>query len=179
MTPEDAGAEEPDSARQDAITKGTRIAQTHRIAESTCVVYVEDDIRTVAEALSQQRQVHTAAVVDADGTLVGVIPLRVLLDELFLQVAPEEFLAEISDREHTEEYARMVRARSARDLMQDPVYVTVDDTVGDAFSRMHDHDLDGLPVVDEGLHPSGYLDRLELMKVWLREHDADEHGGSA
>lgn len=179
MTPEDTGAEEPDSTRQDAITKGTLIAQTQRVAESTCVVYVDDDIRKVAEALSHHRQVHTAAVVDADGTLVGIIPLRLLLDELFLQVAPEEFLADIFDRERVEEYARIVHAHSARDLMQEPVYVTVDDTVGDAFGRMHDHDLVGLPVVDEELHPCGYLDRLELMKIWLKEHHSDEGGGSA
>ena len=165
--------------REDALTRGTLVGEARRIAESPCVVREDDDLREVAEALSVHRRVHTAAVVNAAGTLVGIIPLRLLLDELFLQVAPEEFLTEILDRERIEEYGRMVRARTAGELMQPPVYVTVKDTIGDAFARMHDHDLEGLPVVDEGLRLVGYLDRLELIRVWLQEHHADERGPTA
>jgi len=35
---------------------------------------------------------------------------------------------------------------------------------------MHDEDLEGLPIVDAEMRPSGYLERLELIKVWLQEH---------
>ena len=89
-------------------------------------------------------------------------------------MAPEEFLTEILEHGRMEEYGRMMRARTAGELMQPPVYVTVQDTIGDAFARMHDHDLEGLPVVDEALRPVGYLDRLELIKVWLWEHPTGE-----
>ena len=174
MTAEKAGAEELGTPREDALTKGALVGNARRIAESPCIVREDDDLRELAEALSVHRRVHTAAVVNAAGTLVGIIPLRLLLNELFLQVAPEEFLTEILDRERMEEFGRMVRAHTAGELMQQPVYVTVEDTIGDAFARMHDHNLEGLPVVDRELRPSGYLDRLELIKVWLQEHHSGE-----
>ncbi len=179
MTPEQPGDETLGTPREDALTKGTPIGAMRRIAESPCILGEDDDLREVAEALSVQRRVHTAAVVDASGALKGIIPLRLLLDELFLQVAPEEFLADILDRDRMEQYGRMVRARTAGELMQPPVYVTAEDTIGDAFSRMHEHDLEGLPVVEENLRPSGYLDRLELIKVWLQEHRSGEGGATA
>lgn len=154
----------------DALTRGTRIGDARRIAESPCLVRESDSLRQVAEALSGHPRVHTVAVVDGDGKLVGVIPMQLLVDELFLQVAPEEFLTDILDRERMEEYGLLVRARSAAELMQAPVYVTVGNTIGDAFALMHDHELEGLPVVDDDVRPIGYLDRLELIRVWLQGH---------
>ncbi len=174
MTTEDTGDAGLGTPDEDAITKKTPVGRIRRLAESPCIVAEDDDLRDVAEALSPHRRVHTAAVVDAAGILRGIIPLRLLLDELFLRVAPEEFLTEILDHERVEEYGRMVRARTAGELMQEPVYVTAEDTIRAAFALMHDHDLEGLPVVDEELRPVGYLDRLELIKVWLKEHRSRE-----
>ena len=164
------GTDSQTTGGEDAFTRGTRIGDARRIAESPCLVRESDGLREVAEALSVQGRVHTVAVVDAAGTLVGIIPLQLLVDELFLQVAPEEFLTDILDSERMEEYGRLVRAHSAAELMQTPVFVTVDDTIGDAFALMHDHELEGLPVVDQDLRPIGYLDRLELIRVWLQGH---------
>jgi CBS domain-containing protein len=79
-------------------------------------------------------------------------------------------MSEILERGRMEEVGRMVLAERAGELMEPPVYVTLDDTVRDAFSRMHDHKLEGLPIVDEGMRPVGYLDRFQLLEVWLRAH---------
>lgn len=179
MTQGEAGSGELGTPRQDALTKGTPIGDARRITETPCVVEEGADLREVAESLSVHRRVHTAAVVDAAGRLVGIIPLRLLLDELFLQVAPEEFLTEILDRERMEQYGRMIHARTAGELMQRPVYVTVEQSIGEAFGLMHDHDLEGLPIVDAERRPVGYLDRLELIKVWLQEHRPGESGDAA
>jgi CBS domain-containing protein len=179
MTPKDIGAGEPDIRGEDTLTKGTLIGAARRIGERPCIVSADDDLREVAEALSLHRRVRTAAVVDEAGTLVGIIPMRLLLDELFLQVAPEEFLTEILDRERMAEYARMVRAHSAGELMQEPVYLSVQDTYGEAFARMHDCDLDGLPVVDGASRPIGYLDRLDLIRAWLKGRHVEESGSTA
>ncbi len=174
MTPEDAGGAELGTPAEDALTKNTPVGKIRRIAESPCIAAEDDRLRDVAEALSPHHRVQTVAVVNAAGILQGIIPLRVLLDQMFLRVAPEEFLTEILDRERVEHYGRMVRARTARELMEEPVYVTAEDTIRVAFARMHDHDLEGLPVVDEELRPVGYLDRLELIKIWLKEHRTRE-----
>ena len=178
MTQGDADREELGTPQQDALTKGTRIGDARRITETPCVVPESADLREAAEAISVHRRVHIVAVVDTDGRLAGIIPLRLLLDELFLEVAPEEFLTDILDRDRMETYGRMVHARTAGELMQPPVYVAAEDTIGDAFGRMHDHDLEGLPIVDAERRPVGYLDRLELLKVWLREHQSGTSGAT-
>jgi CBS domain-containing protein len=118
----------------------------------------------------RRRGVRTAAVVDAEGQLVGIIPLRLLLDELFFRVCPEEFISESLETGRMEELGRMVLAERAGELMQPSVYVTLDETVRDAFCRMHDEKLEGLPIVDQGMRPVGYLDRFQLLEVWIREH---------
>ena len=174
MTVDEPNTEALGTPREDAITKSTLIGEARRIAESPCIVRENDDLRALAEALSVHRRVQIAAVVSDAGTLVGIVPLHLFVDQLFLQVAPEEFLTDIMDRERMEEYARMVHAGTAGELMKEPVYVTAEDTIGDAFARMHDHHLAGLPVVDEEMRPTGYLDRLELVRVWLQEHHSGD-----
>ena len=66
------------------------------------------------------------------------------------------------------------RARSARDLVQPAVYVTMGDSVREAFSRMHERRLEGLPVVDGEMRVVGYLDRLQLIRLWLRKRHREE-----
>jgi CBS domain-containing protein len=159
-----------DTQRHDVFTKETPIGRARSIAEAPCIVFESDPLPMVADAISRQRGVHTAAVVDQSGKLVGILPLRLLVDELFFQVAPEEFLREIMDLDRIEQFGRVAHARTAGDLMEAPVYVTVEDSFGDAFACMHEHNLDGLPVVDGDERPIGYLDRFELIKVWLQQH---------
>jgi len=134
-----------------------------------CVVEESADLLRVCERLGEAPGVDVVVVVDEAGRLRGMIPVRLLLDELFLHVAPEEFLADLRAVGGVEEFGKLSRARSARDLMQPAVYVTMDDTVREAFSRMHERRLEGLPVVDKDMHVVGYLDRLQLIQLWLRK----------
>jgi len=168
---------EPGPPEADIITKMTRISEARDLAgDVACVAPQDMDLKEVARQMWRRRGVRTAAVVDAEGRLAGIIPLHLLLDELFLRVVPEEFLSEILERERIEELGRMVRAEVAGELMQPPVYVTLDETVRDAFSRMHDHKLEGLPIVDQEMRPVGYLDRFQLLEVWIRRHPSGASG---
>jgi len=155
----------------DAITQRTSVREAvGRVGIEPCVVAEEAELLGVCERLGEAPGVHTVAVVDKAGRLAGVIPVRLLLDELFLHVAPEEFLADLRAMEGVEEFGRLSRARSARDLMQSAIYVTMDDNVREAFSRMHARRLEGLPVIDKEMRVVGYLDRLQLIRLWLRMH---------
>jgi len=165
------------SRREDAdlITQRTSVREAlGKVGIEPCVVTEETGLLGVCERLGETPGVDTVAVVDSADRLIGVIPMRLLLDGLFLHVAPEEFLADLRGMEGVEEFGKLSRARSARDLMQRPVYVTMDDSVREAFSRMHERRLEGLPVVDEGMHVLGYLDRLQLIRLWLRKHQREE-----
>ncbi len=171
MTEERPAKDEGDRPEADVLTKTTRVSEARSlVGDDPCVVPQDTDLREVAHQVWRRRGVRAVAVVDTEGHLVGVIPLRLLLDELFFHVAPEELISDIRKRERIEEIGRMVRAQTAGELMQEPLYVTLDDTVKDAFVLMHDRDVGGLPIVNDQMRPVGYLDRFQLLEVWLRQH---------
>ena len=164
--------EETDPHAEDfQVTKRTLVREAlERAGLEPCVVQGEEELQAVAERLGSQPGVHTVAVVDRQGHLLGIIPMRLLVDDLFLRVAPEEFLADLKDSEGVEEFGRMSRAKTAADLMEEPAFATMDDTVRDAFARMHERKLEGLPIVDAEMKVVGYLDRLQLLRLWLKQH---------
>jgi len=155
----------------DLITQRTSVREAlGREAAQPCVVEESADLLRICERLGEAPGVDIVAVVDEAGRLRGIIPVRLLLDELFLRVAPEEFLADLRAMEGVEEFGKLSRARSARDLMQPAVYVIMADSAREAFSRMHERRLEGLPVVDEEMRVVGYLGRLQLIRLWLQKH---------
>ena len=125
-------------------------------------------LREVAELAVQNAGCRVIAVIDADGRLVGVLPVRVLVNDVFLKIVPEEFLGEITDLDAAMKYASHVRARTASDVMLPPVSVHPDETVRTAFQRMHENKLNGLPITDRDERVVGYVDQLELLIVWVR-----------
>jgi CBS domain-containing protein len=131
------------------------------------IVHPDTPLDDVAQAMMSSCNVHVACVVADDGRLVGLIGLRRLADDLFFHIMPEEFLSEITDLEHVMDFADKSRMHTAADAMQEPVWVKRGETVKDAFKRMHDHRLSGLPLVDDEYHVVGYINLLELMAVCL------------
>jgi CBS domain-containing protein len=122
----------------------------------------------VADAMLTQPNVHVACVVAEDGRLVGLLGLRELADDIFFHIMPEEFLSEISDLEEVMKFADRSRLRTAADAMQEPVWVKRGETVREAFKRMHEHKLPGLPVVDEQYRVVGYINLLELLAIGMK-----------
>jgi CBS-domain-containing membrane protein len=49
--------------------------------------------------------------------------------------------------------------------------------VKEAFHRMHDNRLPGLPIVDEGYHVIGYINLLELLSLCIQLKNGDESAG--
>ena len=161
----------PEDVEKPAITKQTKLRQVLGALPSKPLAVGENEpLDAVAALLGSQPGVHTVAVVDTANRLLGIIPMRILLDDLFFSVAPEEFLVEMREMAGVEEFGRISRAEKARDLMEDPVYITMEDTVRDAFVRMHEAKLEGLPIVDEAMKVVGYLDRFQLLRCWLESH---------
>jgi CBS domain-containing protein len=132
------------------------------------LVHPDTSLDEVALAMLARPNAHVACVVARDGRLVGLLGLRQLADDLFFHIMPEEFLSEVTDVEHLMAFADKSRMRSAADAMQEPVWVKREETVREAFRRMHEHQLTGLPVVDDRYHVVGYINLLELMAVCLQ-----------
>lgn len=130
----------------------------------------------VARAMLAHPRVHVVCVVNDEGRLVGVLDLRTLADDLFFHIVPEEFLSEVTDLDEALHFAEKSVMRTAADAMKKPLWVKRGETVKDAFKRMHEHGLSGLPLVDDRYHVVGYINLLELMAVCL---DSEKPAGRA
>jgi CBS domain-containing protein len=129
------------------------------------IVRPETPLDETARLMLTHPNVHVVCVVADDGRLVGLLGLRALADDIFFHIMPEEFLKEIHDLDEAMEFAERSRMRTAADAMRDPVWVKHGETVKDAFERMHEHKLSGLPVVDDRYHVVGYINLLELITL--------------
>jgi hypothetical protein len=163
-----SGDQTPAQPTPEFITQHTSIGEADRLLSSGPVVVDRDaSLRVISEAAAANPGCRVIAMVDADGRLSGVIPVRVLVNDIFLKILPELFLGEILDLESAMTYAAHVGARTAADIALPPVSVRPEETVRDAFARMHDSKLNGLPVVDDAGKVVGYVDQLELLIVWI------------
>ena len=153
----------------ESVTQATSIADADTILQMRpVVVRAGDSLQSVAEAAVENTGCRVIAVVDAEERLIGVIPVGRLVNDIFLKIVPEEFLGEIEDVEAVLEYAGHIGARTAGEIMNEPVSVELADTVRDAFTRLQATDLTGIPIVDAERRVVGYVDQLELLLVWVR-----------
>ena len=154
----------------EAITQATTIGEVDQLLHGTdpIVAHAGDSLQQLAEAAVRQPGCRVISVLDDADLLVGLVPVRLLVNDIFLKIVPEEFLGVIGDVEDVLEYAQHLRARTAGDIMLPPVSVRRDATVRDAFEAMHHARLNGLPIVDEQRRVVSYLDQLELLLVWVR-----------
>ena len=160
---------EPHDRTPESITLQTTIAETDRLLRMEAViVHARASLRETAELAVQNTGCRVLAVVGDDGHLVGVLPVRTLVNDVFLKLVPEEFLGEITDLEAVHKYAEHVGARTAGDIMLAPVSVHPEDTVRTAFERLHEAKLNGIPITDREGAVVGYVDQLELLLVWVR-----------
>jgi CBS domain-containing protein len=132
------------------------------------IIGPEATLNDVARAMLAHPNVHVASVVAEDGRLIGLLELNALADDLFFHILPEEFLSEITDIEKLMAYADKTRLLTAKDAMTEPVWVKRDETVKEAFHRLHDNRLPGLPIVDERYQVIGYINLLELLSLCIQ-----------
>jgi len=135
------------------------------------IVSPEASLNDVAQAMLAHPKVHVASVVAEDGRLVGLLSLKTLADDLFFHILPEEFIAESTDIEKMMAFAEKTRILTAGDAMIPPVWVKHGETVKNAFKRMHENGLSGLPVVDDRYHVIGYINLLELLALCLEKKE--------
>ncbi|MBC8330417.1 MAG: CBS domain-containing protein [Anaerolineae bacterium] len=132
------------------------------------IVLGDTTLDDVARAMLVHPNVHVVSVVAEDGRLIGLLELSALADDLFFHILPEEFLSEITDIEKMMAFANRTRALTAHDVMTPPIWVKRGETVKEAFKRMHDNKLPGLPLVDERYHVVGYVNLLELLSLCIQ-----------
>jgi CBS domain-containing protein len=153
----------------ESITQATPVGRIARLLRGTdpVTVHPEDSLRSVAEVSVAHPECGVLLVVDGAGLLVGLIPVTQLVRDIFARIVPEEVLSGIGTVEAALDYADLLSARSAADVMQPPTAVRASDSARDAFRLLRDTGLAGLPVVDERGRVDAYLDELELLLAWV------------
>src|SRR5215207_768672 len=68
-------------------------------------VQLDATLVEIIASIERAPRALTLAVVDAAGRLQGVIPLHQIIDEVFFQITPEEFLSEIHTLSDAQQYA--------------------------------------------------------------------------
>jgi CBS domain-containing protein len=137
-------------------------------------VPVDASLDEVARAMLARPEVHVVSVIGENERLVGLLELSNLADDLFVHILPEEFLSEITDLEKLMDYATKTRILTAGDAMSPPVWVKPEETVKEAFKRMHENNLPGLPIVDDCYKVVGYVNLLELLSLCIDGDDCDD-----
>ena len=115
--------------------------------------------------------VDGAPVVDTDGAVVGILStgdLIVQKSRLHFPTVLSIFGATIElpgEKRQFEEDLRKAIGSTVADVMQpDPVTIGVDDTVEEAATLMHEHDVSRLPVIgDSGL--VGIVARFDILRA--------------
>jgi CBS domain-containing protein len=131
----------------------------------------ETPIADVLRLVSEQPQTRVIGVVDENGILIGVLPILRLAEAYLSHVSPEVLMSEISTMAGVQDFGRKIEARTAGDAMLAPVSLTARETVDQAFRLMHRRHISGAYVVDETGRPTGYLDLLELVALFLPPPD--------
>jgi CBS domain-containing protein len=147
-----------------------------RVGAKPVIVSEAASIRDIAEASDGHAEVRIICVVNGEGRLRGLIRTSALCDEIYFHLVPEEFLVHIFEPERLAEFGRFGHAHTAADLMEPAVSVQEDDSIVLAFRRMHQHDLEGLPVIDAEGRPISYLDRLRLVSIWIKAQSQKSSG---
>jgi CBS domain-containing protein len=65
-------------------------------------------------------------------------------------------------------FAKLSSTHTAEDAMIPAVWVRKDDTLKEAFRKMHENRLSGIPIVNAQYEVTGYISLLELLGIYTR-----------
>ena len=153
----------------------SRQSPVSEVMTTDVLTFGPDD--NVAEAMQilVERGIDGAPVVDADGAVVGMLSTA----DLIVQESRLHFPTVISllgatlelpsAKRHFDDDLRRVLGSTVREVMQaDPITIGVDDTVEEAATLLHDHDVSRLPVVGDG-GLVGIVGRVDILRGILRD----------
>ncbi len=130
------------------------------ITQEASVVDEDDDLLRVAEEIVKDPKTRAVYVVNKDKKLVGIIPVVELVQYLYSEYIPQEYILY--------RFPILLSGNPrAKDIMLPPVYVRDNENITDAFVKMFKNNLKELPVVDDDMHIIGDLNILEMIVAWI------------
>ncbi len=145
------------------VTRSTPVSACEGLlAFEPLAVPLDADVVEVLRLAAAQPTTRLIAVVDDEGRLAGVVPIRDLVEAVVARTIPEALMTSAVDVDSVAHFGHVVGSRTAADVMLEPAAVTQDATIARAFREMSHRGLSGVYVVDGDRRPIGYLDALEL-----------------
>ena len=129
----------------------------HELVNQPTTVRVDTSLFDVVTQLRANPGIPAACVVNNEDRLVGVIPLKLLAEVMMASVMPEAYINDPEGYDKALKYADVHQLPVAAAIMVDPVYVIESQTLEDAYQRMRENNLSGLPVVDKLYRVKGFL----------------------
>jgi CBS domain-containing protein len=136
---------------------------------------VDDKVEDAMRELSS-RGFAGAPVVDATGKLAGLLSdddLIVAESRLHLPTVISILGAYIewppSQKHFEDDLRKAVGATVAEVMSRDPITCRPDDTLEAVATSMHEHDVDRLPVIDDGGRVVGIITRGDLVRAMVSE----------
>ncbi len=123
-----------------------------KITKVVAKVHPKDKIDEVIKKVSRSKLSRAVYVVDDSDKLVGIIRMREILKILGMRYLQEDVFVLLSE----------ILAKTAKDIMIEPVSVSVDDSVEDALRIAVRYDLEDVPVTKRG-KVVGDLNCFELL----------------
>ena len=150
----------------DGTSRVADIVEILRMAPA--IVPSSATLNKVVDELLSHPSVQVVCVVDEQERLAGLIDMTTLANALLLAVFPEEFLGELKGFEAVLDLGDRSIIRTAGEIMAEPAYLQLEDSLQAAFHSLHQRKLPGLPVVDGQHKVVGFINLLELLVACLR-----------
>lgn len=154
--------------------KALTVAAAERLmAVEPILAHPDETLAAVARKIVDHPEGRVVCVVDARGTLVGLLPIADLAFAAFVHVTPEVFLRHANDLTHSTQFASLSHGRTAGEVMRAPLALHPTDTLEDAVDRLLGAEIERLPIVDSANRVVGYLDLPEFLCAWLANCSPD------
>lgn len=142
-------------------------ASQHRLGIEMLLAGAGDDLLTVMRRSAEQPATRVIGIVDDSGVLTGVLPVVRLAEAVIGRVTPEALLTDIADMVDVTRFGQAIGARAVGEVMVEPAAVAPDASLDQAFRLMHERRLSGVYIVDPQGRPTGYIDLLELVLLYV------------
>lgn len=136
-----------------------------RLSLEPVIVRVDTPVAKVLAMLISNSGVSTAAVLNTEDRLMGIIDIANLSGVMMAPVVPEAYIDDPEEYNKALQFSNPEQAVVAADIMDEPVYAMLEATLEETYLRMKNHNLTGLPVVDKNYHVQGYITLLELLST--------------
>ncbi len=166
------------------MTRSLRLARRTPVAATQGYLAIEplligrdEDLLAAMRFAAQHPSTRIIGVTDADGRLVGVVPVAELAKAVVAHAVPEAFFTDagdISDLDDVGRFAHALQARTIGEIVEPPAQIAGDRTISEAFRQMHQRGLSGLYVVDADGRPTGYIDMQELAMRYVEALEAEQ-----